>query len=472
MYKEHEFVKNTIILLIGKFSTQIVSFLLLPLYTYKLSTSDYGYIDLVQTYISLIAPIFLLQLDSAIFRYLIDVRKEKQYKSKIITSSFFCLCFILFVTTIFSYVLSKFIVLKYYFLIIFNIYAIVLNMYIMAIARGNGNNKHYSIASCITAILNLAINVVLIAFCGFNAESILISAIVSNIISFIYIFIIEKVYLFIQFNCIDFKILSKLLKYSIPMIPNALSWWIVGLSDRTIIVKLISTSANGIYSVACKFSNLLNNFFSIFNMSWQETASLHINDKDADIFFSNIIDNIFNLFIFISCCIIGILPLIFDICIGNEYIEAYIYIPIVLLGNIFSVLVGLFGGIYIAKKMTNKVAITTIYSAIINILINIIFIGKLKLFAACLSTVLAYFIMSIYRYYDIKKYLNIKLDIKKYSKYLIFFIIMLIPYYLYKKYLLLFILIVISIIYFYENRKFILSYLERIKSKFYFSRVK
>ena len=47
MSKEKEYIKNTVILLIGKFSTQIVSFLLLPLFTYKLSADNYGYYKLI-----------------------------------------------------------------------------------------------------------------------------------------------------------------------------------------------------------------------------------------------------------------------------------------------------------------------------------------------------------------------------------------------------------------------------------------
>ena len=107
-------------------------------------------------------------------------------------------------------------------------------------------------------------------------------------------------------------------------------------------------------------------------MSWQETASIHIKDKDADEFFSKIINNIFILFIVLSCGIVGLLPLVYNYIIGKDYINAYNYIPILLIGNLFNVLVGLFGGIYVAKKMTNKVAVTTIYSAIINIILNIL----------------------------------------------------------------------------------------------------
>ena len=61
MSKEGTLVKNTIIYAIGNFGSKILSFLLLPFYTYYLSTNDYGYFDLITTTISLLTPIITFQ---------------------------------------------------------------------------------------------------------------------------------------------------------------------------------------------------------------------------------------------------------------------------------------------------------------------------------------------------------------------------------------------------------------------------
>lgn len=459
MNKGKEYVKNTAILMFGKFSTQIISILLIPLYTYKLATENYGYIDLIQTYISLLSPIILLQLDSAVFRYLIDIRDKKEEKSKVISSSFWCVIFILLVSICIFLLINIFIKIKYYKYIVFNMIAMVLNMYAMSIARGNGHNKNYAISSIISSCITLLINLILIIIFNFDAKSILIAATISNAVSFGYIFTKEKIKDHVSAKYFNKKILKDLLKYSIPMIPNVLSWWIVGLSDRTIIVNFIGVAANGIYSISCKFSNLLNSVFSIFNMSWQETASIHINDEDASTFFSNMIINIYNLFVIISCLIIGFLPVAFNIAIGENYMEAYQYIPILLIGNICSVLVGLFGGIYVAKKMTKKVATTTILSAIINIGINLLFVKKIGLYAACISTLISYFAMVIYRYYDINKIIKIKIYTKKSLIYLIGFLILLIPYYLKKEIISVIASLLLVVVYLMDNRKFVLGVL-------------
>ena len=73
MNKKKQLAKNTIIIFIGKVCTQLISFFLLPLYTGYLKTSEYGIVDLITTYITLLVPIITLELEMSIFRYLVEI---------------------------------------------------------------------------------------------------------------------------------------------------------------------------------------------------------------------------------------------------------------------------------------------------------------------------------------------------------------------------------------------------------------
>ena len=66
-----------------------------------------------------------------------------------------------------------------------------------------------------------------------------------------------------------------------------------------------------------------------------------------------------------------------------------------------------------AKKMTKEVAKTSLLSALINAAINLAFIKFIGIYAACISTLISYILMAIYRYFDIKKYVLISFDVKK-----------------------------------------------------------
>lgn len=463
MDRNREFVKNTVILFIGKFATQFMSLLLLPLFTHYLLSEDYGIVDLFQTYISLFIPILTLRIDSAIFRFLIDKRNDENGKKKVVSNILLILLMGLVPTFILGLIIFNFLNIKYIGYVIVNLLILMLSSVVLQILRGLGKNKEYSIASIITGATTLIGNVILILCFNIGAESILISSSIANFICVLYVCIKVKIVNLIDLKSIDKKEIKNILKYSLPMIPNSLSWWVVNVSDRTIISTFLGVAYNGIYTVSCKFSNILNSVYSIFNMSWQETAILHIKDMDKDEFFSKMINKIFMFFSSISILIIAFLPFVYDIIIGDNYISSYSYIPILLYANSWNVLIGLIGGIYVAVKRTKEIANTTIMSAALNIIINIILIKFIGLYAAAISTLISYLIIGIYRYIDCKKYVNLKLDFKVIILFTIIFIISSILYIININYLCILNLFFVSIYVIILNRDMINIILRKIK---------
>lgn len=413
MPKENKYLKNTIILSIGKFATQFIAIVLLPLFTRYLSPSDYGYIDLIQTYINLFIPLFLLCFDTAIFRFLVDSRDDKKGIERIISSSLIILGVQLLFLTILSALLLFVFSIHYYLLTVINIASLMISNVLLQVCRGLGKNTYYSISSIIIAIFNLIINIVLILFFNFNASSILIASIIGNIVASIYIVIKIKLITFVNFNSINMDVIRGMLNFALPMVPHTFSWWIVNVSDRTLIALFLATSANGIYTISCKFSNIINSIFSIFLMSWQEEASLHIDDKEKSHFFSKHINDTLILFLSLIILCLTTIPIVYNFIIGKNYIESYNYIPILLIACLFSIATTLLGGIYVAKKLTKEVAKTSFLSALINLIINLILIKELEIYAACVSTLISYLVMFVYRLIDVKKYINLKFNYNK-----------------------------------------------------------
>ncbi len=463
MEKNKELAINTIIIFIGKFCTQFVSFLLIPIYTHYLLTADYGYIDLVQTYITLLAPIIILRFDSAIFRFLIDCRKSDDKKSEVISSSFYLILLQIIILIIIFIPISFFIKINYSNAILLNIIFISISSFLLQLTRGIGKNVDYSIGSIISAIITIGLNILLIIKFKYNAASILYASAAANIFCSIYLIIKNKIYKYLSIKKFSIKKLKEMLKYALPMIPDGLSWWIVNVSDRTIITVFINSAANGIYAVSSKFSNILSSIFQIFNMSWQESASIHIKDDDRDLFFTDILNKTY--VIFYSCCILILvcMPFVFKFFIGIEYLDAYKYIPVLLLGNLFSAIANVIGGVYIAKKETNKVARTTVMAAIINIAINILMIKIYGLYAAAVSTLLSYIVVAIYRYIDVNKGISMKLNRNLFIITMAIFIFSSIFYYINNLVLNLLNLLIIIIILIILNKNMILIVLRKIR---------
>ena len=186
----------------------------------------------------------------------------------------------------------------------------------------------------------------------------------------------------------------------------------------------------GIYSAANKFSNVFSSLYSVFNLTWTESAAININSKDKDEFFSKILDVTIRFFGALALGIIAYLPFVFPILINESFSEAYMQVPILMVGSVFNVLVSFIGSIYVAKKQTKEIAKVSIFASIINIITNLLMIKFIGLYAASISTLLAYAIMFILRFIDVKKYVNLKINKTMVFSLIILFVISFTTYYI------------------------------------------
>ncbi len=429
MKKQKELAKNTIIIFIGKACTQFISFLLLPLYTAILSNGDYGFIDLVTTYVTLFVPLITLQLETAVFRFLIDARNNTEKQKDIISNSFItCIITSSLILCIFI-LLNFFIKIKYFCLIIILIYCTLLSNFALQVSRGNGKNTDYAIASTIIGVFTILLNILFLVFLKLGVAGMLMAQSIANLLGFLYILFKSKLYLFISKKNYNKKITKSLLEYSLPLVPNGLIWWIINVSDRTIISIVLDVAANGIYAVSNKFSTIIIQIYNVFNLSWTESAAVHIKDEDKDSFFSETFNFIIQLFISIGILVIGIMPVLFNVMVSSSYADAYNYIPLLIIGTFFNIVVSFIGGIYVALKKTKSIAMTSFLSGVINIIINLFLISKIRIYAAAISTIVAFASMSIYRYIDVQKYVELRINHKKFITLLFCVIVSCILYY-------------------------------------------
>ncbi len=465
MNKKKQLAKNTIIIFFGKVCTQLISFLLLPLYTAYLATSEYGIVDLIQTYVTLLVPIITLELEMSIFRWLIDSRGKDKETEKLISNDFYILFLSLGIFSILFLIVTSFVHIPFRFIILIDIIVCVLSGNFLQISRGLGKITDFSISCILTGLTTVITNIILIIFCHMQAEGMIISMALANGVCSLYLFLRLKLYKMIDLKQVDHKLLKGMYKYSIPLVPNGISWWIVNVSDRSIISIVLGASFNGLYAISNKFPTIISSLTGIFNLSWSESASLHINSKDRDEFFSDITNTIIRLFSTLGVGMLACMPFIFPIMINSKYHDAYLYIPPLVVGTIFNVAICLYSQIYLAKKMSKQVASTTILGAVINILINVVFIKYIGLFAASLSTMVSYMVMAIYRHFDLKKYVNIKISKMLLVKVFLMFTLISISYYINNVYLNIVSLIIVCIDAYFLNRQLLKDSIKTVLSK-------
>lgn len=463
MTRERELAKNTAILTFGKICTQFVSFFLLPLYTAVLSTSDYGTFDLVVTYSSLFLPLISWQLDQGLFRFLIPCRNDLSQQRRLFSTVFFAntIQAVFFVAV--SLILSKYINFSEFgFLIIYVVLLIYIGLFHQFL-RGMGRNAEYAVASFISASLTVILNVITLTVFKLGLYGLYLSTVSAQVITIVYMILRIKPWKYIRLSQSRMSDFKELIGYSLPLIPNNLAWWTVNASDRAIISNIFGVAANGIYTVANKFPNLFISFYSIFNLSWNESVSLHYNDKDRSVFLSETITSLFKLFLGACFGIVALMPFIFPIMINEKYQDAYPQIIILMYAMLFRVIVGLYNSVYVATKNTKKVASTAIFAAIINIVINLLFIRRMGLYAASISTLVAFASMAAVRCWDINKFVKIRIDKKTLFSAIILAVLLLFSYYL-NNIVINVLMLIITVLYaVISNRQLVISGLKIIK---------
>lgn len=466
MNKEKELVKNTAIISFGKICTQLVSFFLLPVYTKVLSISEYGMVDLVLTYSSLVLPFVTLALEQALFRMLIDVRNDIDKCKKYISTTIYCSCGILVIVLIIIFILGT--IFDDFLFLYFGMVLIgsVISSITLQICRGLGDNIGYTLGSTVAAILQIICNVIFLVCLGFGAEGMMIASFIGNSLSGVVIFFRCRLKKYIKFSKFSRSMLKDLLSYSLPLIPNQLSWWALNASDKVIVQFFIGVAGNGLIAVANKFSGVYIQFSAIFNISWTESVARHIKDDDSETFLSNTINSVYRLFLCACCGIIVCMPFVFPILVNQQFTEAYGLIPIFMLASLFNVVVSLYGVIYVAYKKTIEIAKTAIYAAMLNIFTHLILIKFISIYAAAISTAVGYGGMALYRYFHSRKYITIKFSHETliYSIFLI--VISCTSYYCTQIFIQLIAFIIVCIMSFVINRKLIESVFDILRNKY------
>lgn len=463
--RQSQLAKNTVILTVGRVCTQCVSFFLLPLYTALLDPTDYGIVDLFSTYATLLLPLCNWQLDMGLFRFMLDARNDDN-KQKVMVST----------VTNFNHLqtivfLALFAILQFFFTSQYKIFLaleVVLNIYnatFMQVARGRGRNDIYSLASFLSTSLSVGFNVLFIAIFKMGALGMFYGLIAAKLITNIYLIFALRYWNLYKIGLFNKEQFGSISHYSFPLIPNQLAWWVVGASDRIVVSNVLGVALNGIYSVANKFSSIYITFYNIFNLAWTESCAVHIDDEDADRYLSDVITTMFSLFSAVCIGIAACMPFAFPLLINESYQDAYPQIPILLAAVLCQSVIGLVSVVYTAKKLSAVLAKTSFWIAAINLGTNLALIRFIGLYAASVSTLVAYGVMMIYRCIDVQKYVKITIPVSKILRAAIMIAVVGVAYYSPWKVLQAFVLVLAIIYAVAENKELLLSTLKTIKNQ-------
>lgn len=398
--------------MIAKISTQAINFLMLPLYTALLSTSEYGEIDVYTSLSMIILPFLTLQLEMGIFRYFITAKTENE-RVQVVSSGLVMAGMSVLVCTALYYAVTAFTMVRYRQYLCIYYLSQACSAVLLQEARAEGKNRVYGIASFIASALAVSLNALFIAGFHWKVEGILLASILAQCASAMYILFATDIVHYFRISAVTWDACRELLRYSIPLIFNQISSWVINSSDRLIIIRFLGTAVNGVYAVANKFSNTINTFFGLFNLALTENIVRCIGDEDGQEYITRLFTLISSMYLMLATGVMNLLPFVFDLLIDSSYAAAYNHVPILLAGMYFSGMAAVLGSIYIACKHTKNVSITTTLAAVCNIVVHLVLLKPFGLYAASLSTLVSFALLFLYRLIFIRNVFPIQINMRK-----------------------------------------------------------
>ena len=422
---KNDLTKNTLLLSIGTILNKGLLFIMIPFFSSWLSTEEYGIFDLLSTYIALLIPVVTLSTSNSVFRSSIDASDED--KKKYITNGFFLyvinitlLSFILIVVRIlFGWKLA----IPFTFLAIGEIF----NNYFQGYMRGIKKLNIYSFCMAIDTLIIAIFSTIFIKIFGMGLYGLIYGYTIGFMLGNLLIIIITKYWNYFDIKSFSIKIIKEMVRYSFPLVFNDISWWVVNVSDRSIIKIFLGASVNGIYAIANKIPALCTSIFGTFNISWQQTASELVDTKERNDYFNKVYNK--STAILMSLCI-GILSLnfiLFDFIFDTKYNIARFHAPILLFSILFNSISQFIGGIQISFKRPKENGVTTVIAAIINIVTHLLLIRIIGLYAASISTLISNLSLMVLRKIRLKE-VPLHLEKNNYFYFLIFIYVFICQY--------------------------------------------
>lgn len=387
-------IKNIGILTISNFASKILVFLLVPLYTSVLSAEEVGLYDLTVSTVSLLFPILNLNIVDALMRFLMDKSKSKE-EVALIGIKYVAISILAFL--LFLIIVSKIEVLRsihnFEILIFFYYLFTCFNQYFIQFAKGIEKVFVMGVASVLGTVTMLAANVVLLLVVKAGLPGFFIANILGQALPAAYLLVRTKIWNYINKWKVNKNLQKEMLLYCVPLIATAVGWWVNSASDKYVVSFICGVAANGVLSVSYKIPAIINTLQSIFMQAWQISAIREYGEKDTAAFYGKTF-NLLNVFMSAACSWIIILAKpIGHVLYQKEFFSAWQYVPFLLIASVLNSASGFLGPILSAKKASKPMAMSAVYGAIVNLVMNIVFVYLIGIQGATIATVISSFII-------------------------------------------------------------------------------
>ena len=401
-------VSNTLMFGLSTFGSKLLPFLMMPLYTRVFTQGEFGLRDLLTASANLMIPIISLCIHEAVIRF----GMEDGIRRKDVFSTAMVVIFSGYLLLIACFPLVRLVEYHRGYMLLIYLYTLTaaLRSSVTHFVRAGGFVRLFALDGVSTTVLTVILNVVFLVPMRMGVQGFLLSTILADAFSAFSLILLLKLYRFFTLRGLRFSTLRQMLRYSIPLMPSAVFWWVTNLSSRYFVTYMVGLEATGLFSAAGAVPRMITLVSTVFIQAWQISAFTEYKTPAGEQFYSTVFRSYYTLVFLAASGIILLTRPIMFVLVSPAFYESWRYVPFLVLAVGFSCLVTFLGTVYNAHKKNFMVTLTTFFGAGANVILNLLLIPIIGANGAAIATFGSFLLVFIIRAIDTRRYMRIDMQ--------------------------------------------------------------
>ena len=403
-HKYRTLVGNTFLLGLGTFGSKLLTFAMVRFYTGVLTPGDYGTADLIMQTANLLIPLVSLGITNGVFRYALDRVAQRR---SVFSIGFYTILLGSGVLLLAAPMLSRSSSLhEYAELICLYTLTSCLHSLCAQYIRAEGKTGLFALQGILNTALVISFNLLFLLLFRLGITGYVLSVVAADGLCALYLVIREGLWKLLLPKP-DRGLWKSMLRYSLPLIPATIFWWITSVSDRYMIAAFLGTDANGLYAVACKIPTILTLLSTIFLEAWQFSAIEEATgDRQTHIRFYGQVWSVFlSAMVLAGSVLISMSRLEIALLAAPRFHGAWKYMPALGMAMIFSAFASFMGSVYVVTEKSRLSLWTALWGALANIALNFWLIPRIGIQGAAVATLCSYLLCFSIRAVSARKWI-------------------------------------------------------------------
>lgn len=401
---------NTLLFAISTFSSKLLFFIVKPLFSYWFDTPEIaGVTSLLVNCSNFLIPLVSLGISNAIIRFGLEKGIDRR---NLYTNGTLC------IGAGFAGILLLFPLFRLWtdalpYLPFIYIYVLVscLRTLNCQFVRAKQLTRLYAFDGILSTVVTIGFYILFLRVLNLGAVGYMLAVICADGFSTIFLFIVARLWQYLRFKRINWALLTRMLRYALPLVPASIFWWVTNASDRFFVAAMMEngTRWTGIYDQSYVLPSLLTVVSTIFTEAWQISAFTDGAKDHAGRakFFSRVFSAYQSVMFLAAAGIMLLCQPIMRIW-RADYFIAWEFIPMLTLATVFSSFCNYLNSIYMVEKRSGLSLATMTLGAVLNCVLNFLLIPPMGVMGAAFATFASYFLVFAVRVASTRKLLPIR----------------------------------------------------------------